>query len=931
MERQDEDNRSHSFRSTMTGGALPLALGSCRVVVAESTKTSSSRIRRRRHQDDSTDNTDENRLSVGFGPFLIHVPSSGNEGGNGVWFLCRRSVIQSPFLQLPENLCIDKSIRLDTNDITKLKSLFKARYDIQVEQRTRSTTACDLATTASASRPQQHSCVRLVSLTSATESNFTLITFQDPPTPVLSVALRVGGVTEADSSAAQSVWEPLLQSALKRQLVSCCFVWHEEGLFTTTIQINNVAGVDWNLTVKSVVVAAQTRQSPLIRKSAIRNNNGLYLISPNTRITLLLETTTPDRSLQHTMRRFPENTSSKSSPCAQMLIQTMECCLRQQQQVQPAQAMTVPRSFLLTGPPGVGKTHAVRVAVEYVSLKYGMDISTANKGDTQTDGTDVCRLIALHGSEILAEGSSIAAAALVLQREFERAVQWTQAKSHTNNNNNRLMDPGCHCRVALIFLDECDALLASSSLSTTEDSSVSGLAAMLACLLDQSNNDREWNRLVIVAATNRVDSIPEFLRRPGRFDREIALAPPNALERASILESFLLHQQLDARTAINSTDGAESFQGDNNIVIPEMISSDEVRDIADACVGYVPADLSLLVRRAKILQLTNKQSEASFADTLRLAMNDVDASALRDAALTAPPQTTWNDIAGDPGGAKTALQQAIEWPRTKSFAYKRLGLQTWRGILLHGPPGCSKTTLARAAAGASGVAFLSLAPADVYASSYVGEAEAVVRRAFTLARSAAPCVLFFDEIDAIIGAEESGSARGVAHGMQRNNNSAEARVLSTFLNEMDGVDGSWEDGVLVLGATNRPWTLDAAVLRPGRFDKVIYVPPPDFCGRRSILEMQYRKWQSASLIRDDEFFDLGFLASDSVSGRMTGAEIVGACRETAMHAIRRALAGGDDLPMVTYQCLLEALQSVKPLLSDEFVMSEYQAFALERC
>ena len=188
-----------------------------------------------------------------------------------------------------------------------------------------------------------------------------------------------------------------------------------------------------------------------------------------------------------------------------------------------------------------------------------------------------------------------------------------------------------------------------------------------------------------------------------------------------------------------------------------------------------------------------------------------------------------------------------------------MGLSAPRGILLHGPPGCAKTTLARAAAGSAGVAFLSLAPADVYASSYVGEAEAIVRRAFALAKSSAPCILFFDEVDSILGSDSGDNA---SHGMGRGGrgSSAEARVLSTMLNEMDGVDGSIQDGVLVLGATNRPDCIDAALLRPGRFDKVIYVPPPDVPARRAILKRQCEKW--------------GMEISDEVSHRTKSISII---------------------------------------------------------
>jgi len=240
----------------------------------------------------------------------------------------------------------------------------------------------------------------------------------------------------------------------------------------------------------------------------------------------------------------------------------------------------------------------------------------------------------------------------------------------------------------------------------------------------------------------------------------------------------------------------------------------------------------------------------------------------------------------------------------------------------------------------------------VYASSYVGMAEATVRRAFSLARSAAPCILFFDEIDSIVGSSGSSSSPSSSNiGMGRGN-SAEARVLSTFLNEMDGVDGSIQDGVLVLGATNRPSSLDAALLRPGRFDKVIYVPNPDREARKLIFRSQCQKWKvspsSSSLGINDEF-DIDYLASDDVSGFMTGAEIVGACREAAMMAIREytntllsihtaKLTYVDEKDNISNGCLCfvrqmhveQALKAVHPLLSDKSILERYSSFQQEQ-
>lgn len=267
--------------------------------------------------------------------------------------------------------------------------------------------------------------------------------------------------------------------------------------------------------------------------------------------------------------------------------------------------------------------------------------------------------------------------------------------------------------------------------------------------------------------------------------------------------------------------------------------------------------------------------------------------------------------------------QSIEWPRSKERAFLRLGLSSPRGVLLHGPPGCAKTSLARAAAGSESIAFLSLSPADVF-SSYVGDAEAVIRRAFATARSAAPCILFFDEIDAILGS----NVKPDGHGMHRSGGrSAENRVLSTFLNESDGLTSMDGDRVIVIGATNRPSTLDAALLRPGRFDKVIYVPPPDLEGRLAILENQLKPHPLGQHVLR---FDLARLAGTGITGKMTGAEIMGACREAAARILRGHI-GGRTFSVPEQQEMLEThLRDVSPILSNPRVLEEYIDFERRR-
>lgn len=690
------------------------------------------------------------------------------------------------------------------------------------------------------SKPSSHLHGRMLEMTdhsppTEARGKMMFLSSQLPVLPILSLSIQV--VLEMnddeDSEMQQQQPEdatlsssPLLLACIKRQLMGCPILWSSD--IGTVLTVSDSFRT-WQCHVQSVQVMPSTEHN---NKRMV--TTALGMIYPSTRITLhVVDEAAPATS--------GTTTYSSSSQAEQLLRETLQCL--------QAGQLHVPRYFLWTGPPGVGKTYSVQKVLPY------------------------CHLQSFRGADT--------------------ALASLQTHAKKNNGSSSSSKP------TLFFFDECDAL------ASTEEG-----AATLAYGLD------EWSSssTVVVAATNRIDDLPASLRR--RFHRELHFVPPTAVERYTILQQLVEEWW--------STDHA--------------MTAEDLRQVADLCVGYVAADLTALVRQASLAQMmdsckdeeTNVTANTTSKDYLLRAMQQVGASALRDAAMTAPLTTTnWDDIAGDAGGAKKALRQAIEWPRTKRDAYELLGLAPPRGILLHGPPGCAKTSLARAAAGAAGVAFISLAPADVYASSYVGDAEAIVRRSFDLARSAAPCVLFFDEIDAILGVmSEDGNdgAGGLARG-----HSAEARVLSTFLNEMDGVDGSWKDGVLVLGATNRPWTLDAALLRPGRFDKIIYVPPPDREGRRAILEMQTRHWRKNNdSIENDDPIDIDYLATDEISGNMTGAEIKGACQEAAMNALRKYSNGDISAAVVRQTDLMSALFSVKPLLSDPFQMESFRTFESKR-
>jgi hypothetical protein len=368
--------------------------------------------------------------------------------------------------------------------------------------------------------------------------SFMVMIFSDSPIPLLSITLSISQPSLPN--------DPRIQAHWKRQLVGRVLA-HSTNLTTNVVDYKDIT-----FSIKSLSAPKTTRPSLF------------YMILPSTRITLQ-PTPTPTTTI--TMESsLPRPQPTTSSPVANLLMDTIYCVHK---------GVSVPRTFLLSGPPGVGKTYSIRLALE--------------------NSSSTIQLISLRGSELLQQSN----AAQALEFQFQKAA----AAKPTE--------------VVLIFLDECDALV-----------SVDSIAAMLASLLDQTTS--HWNRVLVVGATNRIDSIPDFLRRAGRFDREIPIAPPNALERAKILTTLLQQQQQD--------ESAPSFE------------TADIFRIAELCVGYVPADLTALARQAALLAM--QQGGTTTADCLEQAMSDVGASALRDASLSAPPKITWKDIAGDPGGAK---------------------------------------------------------------------------------------------------------------------------------------------------------------------------------------------------------------------------------------------------------------------------------------
>jgi SpoVK/Ycf46/Vps4 family AAA+-type ATPase len=746
--------------------------------------------------------------------------------------------------------------------------------------------------------------------------------------PVALSAVFVVSTTRTTTAAAPP--SPLLQACLKRHLTGLVLLYHHGGpepATTTTTRTTialDFAQTRWHFQLQTIRCGGggSSMRSMLERP---QQQCCWVRIAPSTICTFVwTSSASPARCMVQPLETTTTTTTTRtascvagaaaaaaggaalvqeestSSPACQFLRDTVRYCqsyYQEQQQQQPCPY----KSILLTGPPGVGKTHAVRT----IGQQYKIPLRVVSGGNVATT----------------AEAQMME---LLLGRQ-------PQQRSHPTS------DVAATTPMRIVFLDECDALFpASASDSNTENGSTgnSTMESTLCCCLDHMQN------VLLVAATNRPDAVPHRVRM--RFHHELLLQPPNRTERHQLLRSLLLCGQpqragLPPATTTTTTPCLSGQAGQPQQPQPPP-EDGWLEVLADDCVGYVAADLAALVARAHLLRVkalaaakfgsstksslvhenddeTDHTTENDDLENnnddhlhyyLRLAMQDVGASALR---AIVPPSTTlsWDDVVGN-HHVKKLLQQAIEWPVTKREAFRRLDLQAPRGILLYGPPGCAKTSLAKAAA--HGRAFCCYSPANVYSTSYVGDAEAVIRQAFATARAAAPCILFFDELDAIVVADGASSTRG---------NHVEARVLSTFLNEMDGLDttsasndneassSNDNNGVLVLAATNRPSVLDAALLRPGRLDRLIYVPPPDDEARRGILH---------------KYTD-GMFEEEAVplSTHMTGAEIVGACREALLKCA--ALGRDDDIDIVR-RTVTQCLREVKPLLGNPVARESYR-------
>jgi transitional endoplasmic reticulum ATPase len=425
---------------------------------------------------------------------------------------------------------------------------------------------------------------------------------------------------------------------------------------------------------------------------------------------------------------------------------------------------------------------------------------------------------------------------------------------------------------SIIFMDEIDAIAPKREEATNEVE-----RRMVSQLLTLLDGMPARGQVIVLAATNRPDAIDQALRRPGRFDREIEIGIPDRTARKEILQ---IHTR--------------------NMPVAKDVSVDELATITH---GYTGADLSALAKEAAMAslrniwpQITDKKripeeiltSLTVTRDNFMEALKNIRPSALREVFIERP-NVHWGDI-GDLEKVKEEIKEAVELPLKEPQTFEKIGIRPIKGILLVGPPGTGKTLLAKAVATEREANFISIKGPEVL-SKFVGESEKTVREMFRKARMASPCIVFIDEIDALAHSRGSGYMdSGVSE-----------RVVDTLLTEMDGL--SELKNVVVLAATNRPEDVDPALLRPGRFDKVIEILMPDAGARFEIFKVHTKRMPI------DKDVDLAELAN--MTEEYTGAEIENIVREAGMNAIR------NKRTIVRKEDFIKALQEIRPAVPKE--------------
>ena len=490
-----------------------------------------------------------------------------------------------------------------------------------------------------------------------------------------------------------------------------------------------------------------------------------------------------------------------------------------------------PKGVLLYGPPGTGKTL----------------LAKAVAGETNA------HFISLSGPEIMGK----------YYGESEERIRDIFKQAEENSPS-------------IVFIDEIDSI-------APKRDEVSGEVEkrIVSQLLTLMDGMKSRGKVVVIAATNRPDSIDPALRRPGRFDREIEIGIPDQEGREDILSIHTRGMPIDEKV--------------------------DLKQISKTTHGFVGADLEILAKEAAMRSLRRILPEIDLdqekisseilqkikitAEDFRDALKEVRPSALREVQVQAP-NVSWDDVGGL-DELKEELREAVEWPLKHKEAFEYVNVESPKGILLYGPPGTGKTLIAKALAKMTDSNFISIKGPELL-SKWVGESEKGVREIFRKARQAAPCIVFFDEIDSLVPRRSGGDSSHVSE-----------NVVSQILTEIDGLEEL--HNVLIIGATNRLDIVDEALLRPGRFDRIVAVPKPDAKGREHIFKIHTRKKPLDKDVNISKIVEL----TDGFSG----ADIAAVSNRAAISALKRYVeAKSENIKdiKITHQDIVDAIDKVKP-------------------
>ncbi len=493
-----------------------------------------------------------------------------------------------------------------------------------------------------------------------------------------------------------------------------------------------------------------------------------------------------------------------------------------------------PRGLILHGPPGTGKTLLAKAVA----------------------GESEANFIHINGPEIMSK----------FYGESEQKLRKIFEEAEENSPS-------------IIFIDELDAIAPKR-----EDVQGEVERRVVAQLLATMDGLKARGQVIVIGATNRVNALDPALRRPGRFDREIEIGVPDEVGRLEVLHIHTRGMPL-------------TTEGEKTVVLEHLAKTTH---------GFVGADLSALCREAAMkalrrylpeINLDEEEIPPEVLDRLEVnnddfvgALREIQPSAVREVFIEVP-DVRWSDIGGL-HDVKQELIEVVEWPLKKPESFKRIGITPPKGVLIFGPPGCGKTLLARAVATESEANFISVKGPEVL-SKWVGESEKAIREVFRKARTAAPAIIFFDEIDAI--APIRGRSGGDSHVTER--------VISQLLTEMDGLE-SMKD-IVVIAATNRPDLIDRALIRTGRFDRFVYVGAPDSESRNEIFDIYMETMPLAEDVSKEMLVQM--------TEYYVGGDIEALCREAGMRALRE----DENIEFVAMKHFEEARESIHPSVTPD--------------